>query len=179
MRTIELKTFFFFYSFSGRALWLDWLIVLVGEYLLYPVLGVYAYYMYALWGSGQVPELRGYAVALVGALIARIGVSEMIHLFVRRTRPYNALRIPHLLSNTTYAFPSGHTIFLCALGTGLLWVSGVAALLVLLLGFCVGLARVMAGVHYPTDILGGAVFGALTGYAVHLYSPLFLRALGV
>ena len=34
-------------------------------------------------------------------------------------------------------------------------------------GIAIGLARVAAGVHYPSDIIGGMILGILTGYLVH------------
>ena len=33
----------------------------------------------------------------------------------------------------------------------------------------IGVARIMAGVHFPLDILGGFVLGALVAYLVKMY----------
>jgi undecaprenyl-diphosphatase len=39
----------------------------------------------------------------------------------------------------------------------------------------ISIGRVMVGVHYPTDVLGGAVLGALAALIVHLVTHMILR----
>jgi undecaprenyl-diphosphatase len=47
---------------------------------------------------------------------------------------------------------------------GLHWRTGILAALGLLLALAIGFARVYVGVHYPLDILGGAVIGLLVAW---------------
>jgi undecaprenyl-diphosphatase len=77
--------------------------------------------------------------------------------------------VPHLSYVTSYSFPSGHSmlsaIVYLTLGTLLsrlvkplkikMYIIGIA----LLLTFLVGISRVYAGVHYPTDVLAGWAAG--------------------
>ncbi len=66
------------------------------------------------------------------------------------------------------SFPSDHAMVFSALSTGLAYVSWRLGLLAhgywLLV---VALPRLYAGLHYPTDILGGAVIGALVAVALN------------
>ena len=40
--------------------------------------------------------------------------------------------------------------------------------------FLIGLVRIMAGIHFPIDILGGFILGTLTAYFVkYLYKKTF------
>ncbi len=58
------------------------------------------------------------------------------------------------------AFPSDHAVLFFALATGLLFVSRKAGALALAYTtLFIGLPRVYLGLHYPTDILGGAALG--------------------
>ncbi len=74
------------------------------------------------------------------------------------------------------SFPSGHTSTSFAIGF-VLWLAwrGTArekwAWLVLLWALGVGVARIYAGVHYPSDVLGGACWGAISAAIIWLLAP--------
>jgi undecaprenyl-diphosphatase len=111
-------------------------------------------------------KVYGYVVAVLGALVARFFIGSSIRFFYHRPRPFLALHIPHLLTETSYSFPSGHTIFLFALATGIWFVNKKQSYVLFVLALLVGLARVAAGVHYPSDIAGGIILGVLTAVLV-------------
>jgi len=89
-------------------------------------------------------------------------VKEVFH----RLRPCNGLPdvITPLGCNGTYSFPSNHAfnnfaaaVFIYKFFPKLKWALFITAVLV-------SLSRVYLGLHYPSDILGGAVFGIIFGY---------------
>ena len=55
-----------------------------------------------------------------------------------------------------------------AAGQALRWRTGILAALSLLLAIAIGYARVYVGVHYPFDILGGALIGLLAAWIAWL-----------
>ncbi len=86
--------------------------------------------------------------------------------WVQRIRPCNALSdvITPLGCNGTFSFPSNHAlnnfaaaVFYYRLFPKLKWALFITASLI-------AISRVYIGVHYPSDILGGAIIGAAIGY---------------
>ena len=105
-------------------------------------------------------------VAAVGA--AGWVISQTSKTSVRRQRPYEAQGTPRLIRPPTgTSFPSGHAAVATAVGAVLArwppWPAGVA--LLGSLGPYVALSRVYVGVHYPTDVVGGAGLGLLLAAA--------------
>ena len=100
---------------------------------------------------------------LVGALITNVCLKN----FVARIRPYEVVEGLRLMieRQRDYSFPSGHTAASFASVTALylvgekkMWKAA------LVLAVLIALSRLYLYVHYPTDIIGGVVFGSLSGY---------------
>ena len=65
------------------------------------------------------------------------------------------------------SLPSGHTATMVAFGFGLFFAGRKSGIVYAMLGVVIGFARVAAGVHYPSDVLVGIVFGIVSGGVVH------------
>jgi membrane-associated phospholipid phosphatase len=105
------------------------------------------------------------ALALMLVILIGRGLSEVQKYTIARARP--ALE-PHLVVVKTSSFPSGHAtssmIFYLTLALALVpagrW-RRLAAGAAILLSLLIGLSRVMLGVHWPSDVVGGWSFGLL------------------
>ena len=105
------------------------------------------------------------ALALLLVILVGRGLSEVQKYWIARARPTLE---PHLVVVKTSSFPSGHAassmIFYLtlalALTAGTRW-QRLAAALAITLSFLVGVSRVMLGVHWPSDVVGGWTFGML------------------
>ena len=167
MVSIDASIFYGLHSLAGHSKTVDFLIVFFGEYFIYIVLLVFIFFIYQSWRKGNITDSYPYAVSIFSAIIARFGVASLIRFFYHRPRPFLALSLPHLISDSAYSFPSGHTIFLFALGASTHFFNKKLAYFLYISGLVVGLARVSGGVHYPSDILGGAVIGTALGFIVY------------
>ncbi len=90
------------------------------------------------------------------------GIAHILKNTFKTLRPELAHDIL-LKSESIYAFPSGHTTFFFALATALYFHHKKLAYITYIVAAAVGIARVYIGVHYPIDIIGGAVLGILVG----------------
>src|SRR3989338_8623276 len=107
---------------------------------------------------------------LGSALLARFGFVPLIRAFVERPRPFvDNSAIVALFNEASYSFPSGHAAFFFALSTVVFLYNKRLGVWFYAASAVIGLARVAAGVHYPTDILGGAVLGVFAAYGTHLF----------
>lgn len=104
-------------------------------------------------------ERKTAVTTFLGVAVAG-GLGELINIIVKRPRPELTLQI---LPETAggYAFPSGHTTVAFVLATVLAHRYGRPAYFYAL-AILVGMSRVYLGVHYPTDVIGGAVLGWVT-----------------
>jgi undecaprenyl-diphosphatase len=109
-------------------------------------------------------------LAVVGVIILIIVTDQtgyrLLKEFFARPRPCDVLSdvLTPLGCTGTYSFPSNHAlnnfaaaIFFYKLFPKLKWILFTAATLI-------AISRVYLGLHYPSDILGGAIIGLVFGY---------------
>lgn len=121
----------------------------------YFIVTILALILWRWWGWGA-----GLAMGL-GSLIANL-TSETMKEFYARIRPD---LVPQLDPISSHAYPSGHAtsaavvyilfIMLVPQARHPAW-QVIAALMILL----TGISRIMLGVHWPTDVIGGWMLGA-------------------
>lgn len=113
-----------------------------------------------------IPKTRKAGLSVALAMLAGWIVGNLfLKNAVARVRPYDVQEGVILLIDklSSYSFPSGHTLVSFEAATALSlhyrkW--GIAALVLAVL---VAFSRLYLFVHYPTDVLGGAVLGIAFG----------------
>ena len=115
-----------------------------------------------------IPKTRKTGVIMMAALLVDVLLCNvLIKNLVARTRPFDVNTAVQLLvaKPQDYSFPSGHTAASFASVTAL-YLAGEKKMwkAALVLAVLIALSRLYLYVHYPTDIIGGVVFGSLSGY---------------
>ena len=120
--------------------------------------------------SSRIERLRRYGDASL--LLLSLGlvwcVTELIKAGVSFPRPQQLLSGVHVLSTfgSYDSFPSAHTAFAFATAVFVYHYSRRAGLLAILLAVLVGVSRIFVGVHFPIDVLAGAVLGTMIPWGI-------------
>lgn len=143
--------------------------------------GVLVTVVWWLWFRKEKPALlqREHIIAtfiscITGIALARLMASTLPF----RLRPLHEAGLNFLLPYGTSpavldgwsSFPSDHAVLFFALSTGLLYVSKKAGLFALAYTtLFIAFPRIYLGLHYPTDILAGAVIGVTIALLSNIY----------
>jgi undecaprenyl-diphosphatase len=165
---IDLHLFYLLHNVAGKSAFGDALIIFFAEYYIFILFGIMIASIYKDYYLSPRRKFLLGSASVVLTIGGSYLVAQAIHYFYHRLRPLFALPIQHLLNESSYSFPSGHTIIIFSMATAAWKYSKRLAYFLYGSGLIVGIARVMAGVHYPLDILGGIILGIATGLVVQV-----------
>lgn len=174
--SLDIKLFYLFNNFAGQSRVFDTLIVLLAEYFQYLLVIIFLLLLY-FSGYARSEKIRIFLVTISSIVVARLGVAEIIRFFYHRPRPFLVLEAHKLISNSDWfysdkewSFPSGHSAFFFAMATAVYLYNKKWGIAFFIAAILMNISRIIAGVHYPSDILGGAVVGIIVGYAIFYFA---------
>lgn len=169
--------FIFLHSLTGHYDLFDALVIVAARYFQYIVIVYACILMYRtlvrrqpglnpdLYVKKATVEFVWVAASITGALI--IAVSMKVLLAV--PRPFLSGMHTLFVYGGYNSFPSGHATLFAALTFSMFLFHLVRGWWFLVSAIIIGLARVVAGVHYPIDIFVGYMIGALSAYLICMY----------
>lgn len=85
--------------------------------------------------------------------------------YINASRPYEIYNIIPIINKDSKgkSFPSRHVFSVFVISMTLYYVSALVGTSLFLIGIIIGLVRVLGGVHFPRDVIGGIIMGVLSG----------------
>jgi undecaprenyl-diphosphatase len=161
MFPIDSSLFNFLYRLATAGAWTEDLVIFLANYLGWILLLGFIVYEVVRFVRGYRNSLPSLLFVLSCSLGAWL-LAEVLQFFLTSPRPFVVLEgVRQLVSANGNSFPSGHAAFFFALGYAVAKYHPRLGAVYLFGAGLIGLARVAAGVHWPSDVLAGFILGSL------------------
>jgi len=148
---------------------MDALIVFGAKYLIYVVVLIFAAFLASAWSWRK-------AVLTTSSLVAGYAVARIAGAFYHHVQPFAAQNFTPLIAHAVdNAFPSDHTVIAGVLASVALLYNRTLGSILWILTIALGVARVYAGVHYPTDIIASVIIALAVTFGAHTLLSRYLR----
>jgi undecaprenyl-diphosphatase len=158
---------------AGKSSVADFIIVLLAQYFVYliPLSLIIMWFWPRYDNIYKLKEQKNLISAFLSAIFSWLAISQPLIYVFHRARPDNIL-LGHkelFFHRPTFAFPSDHASMLFGL-TFYLYFAGEhkKAHFFLALSVIICVSRIIAGVHFPFDIIAGLIIGLIIATLVRL-----------
>jgi len=159
---IDVYLFNLINQYAGRWEFLDQLAIFFAAYFEYVLLAI----LFVVLVGNFIKHKQMVINAVVAAVFVRLTIVEIIRQIHFRARPFVANDVNLLLLGYDpheASFPSAHAAFYFTLSTIVYGYNKKVGILFYVGSTFIVIARVFAGVHWPLDIIAGALLGVLMG----------------
>lgn len=162
--------FFFFYELAHQSPLFDQVVTFVAVYFIYIVIVLAITFLLFhhdfsfSWSPirESINKFKEFILLFLSAGLAWVLANKVLKVLIHTPRPFDVFpEVQSLFAETGYAFPSGHTSVAAAVAFALFLNHRKTGYVFIFLALVIGIARIISGVHFPIDILGGFVVGAL------------------
>ncbi len=146
-----------------KWLWLDVIGIFLAKYLVYIMVLCLVVFSFKFRKNIKM-VLTGFGAAL----FARFVITGAIRLLRPRVRPFTTGDINLLIEKVNeQSFPSGHASFTFALATVVYLYNKKWGMVFFAAAILISISRVFTGVHWPLDVLAGAMVGIFSGWLIN------------
>lgn len=157
----------FLNGITGRFLLVDWAFIFFSELFIYILVGASLLFLFRIKDWRYRANIL--SLGILSVILSRGIITPIIRFLFESPRPFVALGIESLVSHApTSSFPSGHMAFIIPIVLTLWYINRRAGAWSFVGAFLIGVGRVGAGIHWPTDILGGILVGIICFAFAHV-----------
>ena len=158
------------FSLARASSFLDIVGIFFARYLAYVVFA--AFILFVVLERNWKKRLYVAVLPLFSVALSYGIVTQLLRFLVDRDRPPIALALEPLIPMpNSPAFPSGHAAIFFTLAMALLYLNRRWGIWFFAAAALIAVARVFVGVHWPLDVVAGAIIGVVSAYAAHRLLP--------
>lgn len=152
-------------ALAGQNRISDLAFIFFAEYLVY----IFAAIMILYWfiNKDKLKARKATFLAFISFILAKFVFTDFVRYVYPVPRPFVASHVTQLIpKGNESSFPSGHAAAMSAIAMSVYFYNKKFAFWLFAAAVITGFCRVVAGVHYPIDIIGGFAVGMATSFAV-------------
>lgn len=160
---LDYRLFKFFNSFAGVSPALDRTFVIFAEFTVFLIIALLAVFVLA---KRQSSRYSAVLQAFTAGFFSRVIFDSLVYIFFFRARPFVSAIVNQLMYHNPLepSFPSGHASIMFAMAFSLFFASRKWGIAYLILALISSLSRVVAGIHYPMDVISGILIGLMSAF---------------
>ena len=171
--------FFFFYNFAHQSDLFDKIVFFTAIYFPYAVIilaGLFLLFHHEILQKENpfqvfLEKKKEILLVFFSGAVAWV-LAFVLKILIHNPRPFEVFsQIQPLFTANDYSFPSGHATFFSALAFELFLLHKKAGYVFMFFALLICLTRIIAGVHFPVDILAGIILGTLVAYLIKKIFP--------
>lgn len=166
------QIFYFFYNLSHKSDFLDKIFIFFADtlpyiFVLFTI--IFLFYHHEIFSaekpfSAFIQKWKEICLVFFSGIMAWV-LAYILKILIHTPRPFDILpNVNSLFPETGYAFPSGHATFFMALAFAIFFYHKKVGYVFIFLALLIGIARIVSGVHFPIDILGGFILGSTIAF---------------
>lgn len=142
---------------AGRSPYLDRSMIFITNSVPYIVIA-FILFLWFTTNKEKRAEKQYTAIYIVFSCLLGLSINAILHLFYYHPRPFVAHHVHQLIPHPAdSSFVSDHSVLVFSIACTLLLRNDSWKYPVLVWAIIVGISRIFVGVHYPADVIGGAL----------------------